>query len=207
MKSKELLPFNLQFFAEEATPESNPELTIPQETTPEPTPTQEPPSQQDIMLELAKMKRAFDKTASELASTKKQLKEKSSEAEIASMEKAEKEAAFLEEFESLKKENAKNKAEKSFLSIGYPSEMAARAAEAQSDGDFEKLLKINKEYSDYLIASTKAEVYKDIPNPKSGFEEGGKQAPSKEEFLKLGVTARTQFKQEFPKTYEKYMGR
>ena len=100
---------------------------------------------------------------------------------------------------------SKNEISKSEFNKIISSEYKAQTGE--SGKDFEKLIAIQKEYSNYLIASTKAEIYKDIPDPKSGTEENGKQVPSLAEFKALGVVGRSQFKQQFPKTYEKYMGR
>ena len=64
--------------------------------------TQPEVNTQEMMNEMAKLKRMLDKASSEAAEFKKKYRESLSEAEKASMEKAEREAAREEEFNKLK---------------------------------------------------------------------------------------------------------
>ena len=86
-------------------------------------------------------KETFDKTASELAQTKKDLKARMSEEEIRQKEAAEELNKYKAEAETLKKEKAisDNKAE--LLGIGYSDELAAITAKAMVEGDIATVIK------------------------------------------------------------------
>lgn len=125
-----------------------------------------------MRVENAKMKKAMDKAASEAANYKKQLREKQSAEEIALQEKAEKDAEREEAYQKLLKENTVTKYEKNFLALGYSEELAAKAANAQYDGDTDELFKIQQEYQSALLKQKEAEWAKSRPNPQAGNGEG-----------------------------------
>ena len=83
-----------------------------------------------LKVQIAKMKKAMDRAASDTARYKKQLREKQTAEEIALQEKAEKEAEREEAYQKLLKENTVTKYEKNFLALGYSEELATRAANA-----------------------------------------------------------------------------
>ena len=196
------IPFNLQFFADpEPTPEPGPTPTP--EPNPEPQLSLEEQLNQ-IRLENIKLKKATDSATSEAANYKKQLKAKLSADEIALQEKAEKEAEREEQFNALVKENAVNKLEKSFLTLGYQPDKAKEAAEAQYDGDVDALFKIQSEHQANLVKQKEAEWIKSRPNPQGGNGDDG--CPiTKEQFSKFGYTKRVEFKAKYPETYKKYI--
>ena len=167
------LPYNIQFFAE---PGAEPELTPEPTATPEPTPEQELSAEerlQQLMVENAKLKKSVDKTSSEAATYKKQLREKLSADEIASQEKAEKEAERQEKFASMERKIAITDLTNNFMDLGYPKDNAIKAATAQNDGDIETLLKIQKEFQDTLVKQREAEWLKNRPTPQTGTGEDG----------------------------------
>lgn len=125
---------------------------------------------QNMRIEMAKIKKAFDKTASELASTKKQLREKQSADEIALQEKAEREAEKEAQFQQLLKENTVTKYEKSFLKLGYPEELAQRASNAQYDGDTDELFRIQSEYQAMRDKKLEEEWMKSRPQANVGVD-------------------------------------
>ncbi len=210
MKRKNL-PFpvmNLQFFAEDI---SDPEVTDPKPNTdPEPTPDPDPEPQlsveeqlQQMRVENAKLKKLQEKAASEAAEYKKQLRAKQSADEIALQEKAEKEAERDEQFKQLLKENEVNKLEKNFLALGYPEDKANLAAIAQYDGDTDTLFKIQSEMQQALVKQKEAEWLKSRPEVSTGAGDE-KPAITREQFEKLGYSARVEFKRKYPQTYKAY---
>lgn len=140
--------------------------------TPTPAPADKPeerePDVQELLLEVAKLKRTNDKLASEAADYKRKWKDTLSGQEKASMEKAEAEAAREEQFEQMKRELAVYKSEKSFVLLGYSEEQAHAAAVAQYDHDTETLFKIQKEVQDGLIKRQQEEWLKTRPPVQTG---------------------------------------
>ena len=125
-----------------------------------------------LKVQIAKMKKAMDKAASDTARYKKQLREKQTAEEIALQEKAEKEAEREEAYQKLLKENTVTKYEKNVLALGYSEELATRAANAQYDGDTEELFKIQQDFQSALLKQKEAEWAKSRPNPQAGNGEG-----------------------------------
>lgn len=123
---------------------------------------------QALMVENAKMKRAFDKAASEAADYKKKYNATLSEQERASQEKAEAEARRDERLAELERENSIHKFTESFLDLGYDKESAIAAATAQVDNDVETLFKLQKKIIDEKILAKEQELIKDIPRAKTG---------------------------------------
>lgn len=118
-------------------------------------------------------KAMFDKVSSDLANTKKQLKEKMS----ADEKQSEEQRAAAEELEGLKKENAVLKYRESFLANGYDAESANKLADAFVDGNMEEFSKINKGFMEKktkeIEASAKAELLRKTPTIHSGGKGGG----------------------------------
>lgn len=101
------------------------------------------PSVQDLMVELAKLKKAQEKAATEAATYKKKYNEKLSEKERVDAEKAEREAEREEEFQQLLRENKINKLEKYYLGeLKYTPDEASKMAIAEVDDDFDAKLQI-----------------------------------------------------------------
>lgn len=126
------------------------------------------PTVQELMVEMAKLKKAQEKAASEAAEYKKKYQATLSEKEQASIEKAEKEAEREEQFNMLVRENSINKLEKNFVLLGYSEEQANKAATAQYDGDTETLFKIQSEVQQALVKAKEAEWLKSRPPVNSG---------------------------------------
>ncbi len=62
--------------------------------------------------------------------------------------------------------------EKNFLALSYSEELAAKAANAQYDGDTEELFKIQQDFQTALLKQKEAEWAKSRPNPPAGNDEG-----------------------------------
>ena len=82
-------------------------------------------------------KDVFDKTASELAKVKRELREKQTAEETAEAERAAREAAMDEELKTLRREKTISTHKASFLALGYDEKLASTAAEALADGKTE----------------------------------------------------------------------
>lgn len=123
---------------------------------------------QALMVENAKMKRAFDKASSEAADYKKKYNATLSEKEQADMAKAEEQARRDERLAELERENSIHKFTEQFYDLGYDKESAIAAATAQVDGDVETLFKLQKKIIDEKVLAKEQELIKDIPRAKSG---------------------------------------
>lgn len=121
-----------------------------------------------LKVQNAKLKKANDKATSEAASYKKQLREKQTAEEIALQEKAEKEAEREEQFQKLLRENTITKFEKNFLALGYPADLATKAATAQCDNDTDELFSIQQTFIEEKEKTMKADWMKSMPNPPAG---------------------------------------
>lgn len=152
-----------------------------------------------LKVQNAKLKKANDKATSEAASYKKQLREKQTAEEIALQEKAEKEAEREEQFQKLLRENTITKFEKNFLALGYPADLAAKAATAQCDNDTDELFSIQQTFIEAKEKAMKADWMKSMPKPPAGNDD----CPvSKEQFRKMKYSERVAFKQKYPEMYK-----
>ncbi len=123
---------------------------------------------QALMVENAKMKRAFDKASSEAADYKKKYNATLSEQEKASMEKAEEQARRDERLAELERENSIHRFTESFLDLGYDKASAVEAATAQVDGDVDALFKLQKKIIDEKVLAKEQELIKDMPRATTG---------------------------------------
>lgn len=159
---------------------------------------------QKMMTDYAKLKRAFDKTSSELADTKKALKERLTEQEIASQEKAEAEAKREEEFEYYKRKDKIHETEKAYLKLGYTADEAERIAVAEADNDFETRSQIMGEVMARQKKEMEAEFIANRPEINAG---SGSDVLTKEKFDHMDMVERTKLRRNDPETYEKFIGR
>lgn len=162
------------------------------------------PDIQQMMNDYAKLKRAFDKTSSELAETKKALKEKMTEQEIASQEKAEAEAEKEEHYKQIERENKIYKIKATYLGLGYTSDEAQRIAEAEADNDFEEKTKIMSEVEARKKKEMEAEFLANRPDINTG---SGSDVLTKEKFDQMTMIEKSALRRSDPDTYEKMIGR
>lgn len=207
MNKVERFPLNLQFFAEG---DSEPQPNEGQQN--EPTPEQETqdekpdegvkePTVQELMVELAKVRRQLDKTSSEAAGYKKKWKETLSEQEQASMEKAEAQAAKDARLEELERKDRVHDLTENFMDLGYEKSLAKKAAEAQVDGDSETLLEIQKQFNDSQKKIWEAEFYKNMPQINSGTGNG--EAITKEKFDSMSLVEKSKLRRENKAEYDR----
>lgn len=161
------------------------------------------PNIQDVMLELAKVKRERDKASAEAADYKKKYKASLDETEKASMEKAEAEAQREEEYKQLVRENTMNKIEKQYLAMGWTAEEAERMAAAEVDSDFDAKAKIMKEVDERKKKDFEKEFLASRPDVNIGAGNG--QTYTKEQFDAMAPTERTKLFRENKAEYDRLM--
>jgi hypothetical protein len=123
---------------------------------------------QKLLVENAKLKRSFDKAASEASDYKKKYNATLSEKEQADLAKAEEQAARDLRLAELERENSIHKFTEQFLDLGYDKASAIQAATAQVDNDVDTLFKLQKKIIDDKVMAKEQELYKSIPRAKTG---------------------------------------
>ena len=136
----------------------------------------------------------FDKTASELAQSKKDLKARMSEEELKAKEAAEELARYKTEAETLRKEKniASNKAQ--LIGIGYDEALAQATAEAMESGDIATVIKNQASVLENAKKIAKGEAMAKTPAPAGKANEGVKTL-TKEQFKAMNVAERTELYQ------------
>jgi len=147
-------------------------------------------------------KDVFDKTASELAQTKKDLKAKMTEEELAKAEREAELKKYKEQAEALQKEKniADNKAK--FISLGYDETLAQETAEAMEKGDFATVFKNQQTVIENVKKIAKGEANASVTPPAGKANEGDKTI-TKEQFNNMSVAEMTELYQSNPELYEK----
>jgi hypothetical protein len=115
-----------------------------------------------------KWKAQFDKTASELAAVKKQLKAKMTEDEQREAERAANEAAMKEELETFRKNDAIRSSKVSLMGMGYDETMADEMASALYSGDNKAIFEAMKKHNEALQKAMKEQILRDTPAPSGG---------------------------------------
>jgi len=167
--------------------------------------TENIPSTQELLVEIAKLKRERDRAARESAEWKKQFRATQSEKEVADAEKAEAQARRDEEFEQMKKELQINKLEKAYMGMGYTSDEAGRIAKAEADDDFSAKMKIMAEVEARKLKEHEAEWLKSRPLVNAGTGKG--KTYTQEQFDKMGPVERTKLYRENRAEYDRLIGR
>lgn len=120
-------------------------------------------------------KSLFDKTASELAETKRQLKGKMSDDEKAQAAQAEKEAAekakydeLSGKYDELMKRFTIANYKSSYVSLGYDDKLAQETAEALCDGKMDVVFANGVKHKATMEQRIKADLMKSDPKPNGG---------------------------------------
>lgn len=192
VRTNELLPINLQFFAEdvaEGAGESS-GSTDNGETKPEPDEDEPSKSYEDALSEIAaakaeakKLKAERDAALKKSGEISKQLRAKMSEDEL----KAEQDAQAKEEYEAHVKEleqyKAENEALKRYRLQGMTDDLATKAAKAEIEGDMDALADVQKQHTQSLIKAKEAEWKASRPRVNVGDDEDS--SMTKEEILAI----------------------
>ena len=189
------------------TPDTKPETKVEPEKKPETKPETKPenePSAQELMVEIAKLKRMVDKNASEAAQWKEKFRSTQSEKEVMDAEKAEAEAKRAEEFDFMKKTIQIHDLTENFMDLGYSKDLAKKAATAQVDGDTQALLNIQKQFQEGQKKAWEADFLASRPDINIG---GGSNPNTytKEQFDKMTLIERSKLKRENEAEYNRLL--
>ena len=149
------------------------------------------------------LKETFDKTASELANTKKQLREKMSAEELKAKEDAEKWDELIKERDALLREKTIAGHKANYLALGYEEKLATETAEAMANGELDKVFANQKKHIEAVEKKIRADVLKDTPKPEGG---KGSDEITKEKFSKMSITEQYKYSIEHPEEYKKLYG-
>ena len=191
VRTNELLPINLQFFAEDAA-EGADEGSVSTDGDDKSEPDEGEPSKsyEDALSEIAaakaeakKLKAERDAALKKTGEISKQLRAKMSEDEL----KAEQDAQAKEEKEAHIKEleqyKAENEALKRYRLQGMSDELATKAAKAEIEGDMDALADVQKQHTQSLIKAKEAEWKASRPRVNVGDDEVS--SMTKEEILAI----------------------
>ena len=148
-------------------------------------------------------KATFDKTSSEAASYKKQLREKQSDEEAKAAKEAEEKAALMARLEELEREKTVGTYTTSYLALGYDEKTAKASAEALAKGDMETVFANQKTQIETREKALRAELLKQTPPPASGASDKGMTI---EEFRKMSPQERHDFSVSNPEEYKTLYG-
>lgn len=146
-------------------------------------------------------KSQFDKTASELANYKKQLRDKLSDEDKRKAEIEETLNSYKEQIEALQKEKRSSDLRNRFMGIGYPESEAKKATEALMNDDLDTLFTIAKTFNDGAEKRVRANILKEQKDPN-----GHEKKITKEDFKKMTTSERFQFSKENPEAYKEFYG-
>lgn len=144
----------------------------------------------------------FDKTASELAQTKKDLKARMTEEEIAKAEHEAELKKYKEQAESLQREKNISENKAKFLSLGYDDTLAGETAEALENGDFATVFKNQQVVIENVKKIAKGEAMAST-TPPAGKAGDGTKTISKEQFNKMSYAEMAELYQTNPDLYNK----
>lgn len=146
----------------------------------------------------------FDKTASELADKKKELRNKLSEEEAQKLKEAEERKELQEKYELLLHKTAVSENKAKLLGLGYEEKLASETAEAMADGNLDKIFEFQKKHLENFEKQIRASALKSTPKPVSDSETDG--VMTKEKFKKLSLRERIDFSNEHPDEYKEFYG-
>lgn len=113
-------------------------------------------------------KALYDKTASELAALKKQIRSRMTEDEQKEADRKANEEAMRAELDALRHEKTISTYKAAYLSLGYDDKLASDAASAMTDGDMDTVFAIMKQHSVTSEKALKAKLLKEMPTPPAG---------------------------------------
>lgn len=144
-------------------------------------------------------KDVFDRTASELAGVKKQLKDKMTDDEAAKQKEQEEREELQKNYETLLRKStvAEHKAE--LLGMGYDEKLAQETAEAMADGDTAKVFANQKKHLEAVQKKVRAEALKDTPKPTG---DGDSKTMTIEKLRKMSPQERYDYSVKNPEEYK-----
>lgn len=147
----------------------------------------------------------FDKTASELADKKKELRNKMSEEEAQKLKEAEERKELQEKYETLLHKTAVSENKAKLLALGYEEKLACETAEAMANGDLDKVFEGQKKHLENFEKQIIAGTLKSTPKP-VGDGEADDGDMTLEKLRKLPIDKRLAFSRENPEKYKEIYG-
>lgn len=144
-------------------------------------------------------KEVFDKTSSDLAAAKKQLKEKMTEDEQAKAKEAEEREKLQKDYEALLHKTAVSENKAQLLALGYDEDLANDTAEAMVNGDMKKVMANQKKNLDAYGKKVRAEALKDTPKPTG---DGDSKTMTLDKLRKLSPQERYEYSVKNPEEYK-----
>lgn len=148
-------------------------------------------------------KAQYDKTASEAATYKKQLREKMSEEEIKAKEDADKLEAITKERDALLREKTVATYKAKYLALGYDEKLADDTAEALVEGKLDRVFENQKKHIESVEKKIRADVLKETPKPEGG---NGSDTMTKEKLRGMTIQERYEYSISHPEEYKKLYG-
>ena len=148
-------------------------------------------------------KDVFDKTASELASVKKQLREKMTVDEQKEKDGAEKREKLENDYTALLKKVTVSDNKAKLLGLGYDEKLADETAEAMADGNSEKIFSNQKKHLEAVEKKVRAEALKDTPKPTP---DGDSKTMTLEKLRKMSPAERLEFSTDHSEDYKSLYG-
>lgn len=158
------------------------------------------PADEATSQELAKTKKALEKSNSEAAGYKKKYQEKLSEEEKAAEERAAADKAVQEELATLRKEKAISEHKSKLMAAGYSEELATSSAKALVEGDTKTFYADQAKHLKQMRESITAELLKGTPTPPGG-NPGSEM--TREQYRKLSLAEKQKMATENPTLYAK----
>ena len=144
-------------------------------------------------------KETFDKTASELANSKKQLREKMSAEEVKAKEDADKIEELIKERDALLREKTVAGYKAKYLALGYDESLAGETAEAMANGETDKVFANHNKHLVNVEKKIRADVLKNTPKPEGG---NGSETMTKEKFRKMTTAEQYKYSVDHPEEYK-----
>lgn len=141
----------------------------------------------------------FDKTASELAEKKRQLRAKLTEEETKEQERKEAFEKLQKNYDDLVRENKISQYTSELLSAGYAEKLAADTALAMVDGDTAKVFSNQKKHLQDMENKLRVEILKGTPKP---IENGDSDTMTLDKFRKLSAADRLKYADDNPEEYK-----
>ena len=148
-------------------------------------------------------KEVFDKTASDLAESKKQLREKMSADEIKAKEDAEKQEKLQSDYDALLKKVSISENKAKLLALGYEDKLAGETAEAMTEGNLEKVFANQKKHLEAIEKKIREDVLHNTPKPEGG---NSSSTMTKEKLRGMSANERYEYSQKHPDEYKQIYG-
>lgn len=150
-------------------------------------------------------KKSFDKVASQLANTKRELADRMTEDEAKALADKETLESMQKELADLRKKEKISETAKKLLSLGYDEELANESATALADNNMEVFFKNQKIHQENHEKKYKSELLLGTKKPEGGSENPGG-AMTKETLKKMSISDRALWATQHPEEYKAIYG-